>query len=431
LEYPEFIDVTLNNGLRILIAEHHEQPAVFYRILVRAGLRDEPEGHEGVAELTAALVNQGTNTRSAGEIMEKIDAIGGYIRTSVNQEYTVIGCDVLAEDFIEGLNLFSDIVMKAIFPKKEFKRHKKQVITDVRRSEFDPILRARGHALNMFFGTVNRLGKEKSIKTLRRTKVSDVRAFYRDYYVPNNSILLAIGDLSKKEMLGFVLDLFDTWRNEKLNPRKAIFSTSPDHARIRLVHYPDLTQGTIVILQPGVPSRDPELPAFRVMNYIFGGGKFSSRLMTVIRAEEGRTYSISSWEESYPDFGTFWISTSTRNDEVINTYKLIQKELKKLIQNGVTEEELRRAKSYYSGNMPLQLESPQSIALHVLGGLYNGSTLEELRRQPARINEVTLEDVHRVAKNYLDANAFVLVFVGNRKALGKNLDEIGEIEYID
>jgi len=204
-----------------------------------------------------------------------------------------------------------------------------------------------------------------------------------------------------------------------------------DRFNFRFVNKPDLTQGTIVIAQWGIESSNPDNPAYKIMNYILGGGSFSSRLMTVIRAEQGKTYGIRSRLEHHPDFGTFWIKTYTRNEEVVRTYKSILKEFKKFIDNGISEEELQKAKSFYLGAIPLQLETPQLIAQQVLDGFYNGFAIDEMRRAAIEINNVTLADVNRVAKKYLNSEAFILIIVGDGDKIRQYLGEIGEFKEVN
>lgn len=431
LKYPEFIDTALGNGLRVLIAEHHEQPAVFYRMLVKIGVRDEPTGKEGLAVLTASLLNQGTASRTAEEIAETIDGIGGRIWASSGGEYTTIGCDVLSEDLATGLDLFSSIILEPTFDRKDLQRVRKQLITEIKQNRVQPFTIASNHARYLLIGSGHRLGRVKTETSVKRIKAKDVKTFYQEHFLPNNSILLVIGDFSREEMLKHLSERFGGWSSGELKIREVVSCRLLDGIDFRFVNKPDLTQGNIAIRQWGIPSDSPDEPAYRIMNYILGGGGFSSRLLAVVRAEEGKTYGISSFPEQHPDFGILGIQTFTRNEEVVRTYESILSELKKFIDDGITEEELQKAKSYYLGAIPLGLESPQSIAGRILDGLYNGFTVEEMRRETVKLSNVTQEDVDRVAKKYLSSEAFVLVIVGNGKEIRKQLREIGKFKEVN
>jgi zinc protease len=430
INYPEFTDITLENGLRVLVSEHHEQLAVFFRMLVKIGSRDEKIGKEGLIELMAGLLNKGTIARTSEEISEIIDGIGGRLWVSPNTEYTVISSDVLSEDLETGLDLFADVILNPVFPKKESKRVKKEIIAGIKSSYSDPFTIASRHAAFLMFGPDNRLGREITEKGIKKLKIEDVRIFYEKYTLPNNSILLVIGDFSTSEILQKIKEKFLNWERGKPNNRKQITSKEISGIKFRFVHKPDLTQSIITINEWGIKSKSEDEPAYRIMNYILGGGSFSSRLMTVVRSEGGKTYGINSRYETHPDYGTFRIRTFTRNQEVAKTYNTVLNELDKFINEGITEKELDKAKSFYLGNIPLQLESPGSIANRVLNGLYNGFALEDLRRELIELNKVTLEDVNKAAKKYLDSRNFVLVIVGDGKEIRSYLSDIGEFEEV-
>jgi zinc protease len=431
LSYPDFTDTTIANGLRILVAEHHEQPAIFYRLLVKAGGRDEPAGKEGLAELTASLLDQGTASHTAEEIAEIIDGIGGKLWVSAGEENTTIGCDVLAPDSTTGLDLFSNIVLEPVFPKKELVRAEQRMIQDIKQSFDSPAALAHRHVRNLLFGAGSRLGRDKTEKSVTGITTDDLRGFYRSWFLPNNAILLVVGNFSKAAMLRQLIQRFGSWPVGKLANREAASPAGLAEKKIRLVNKPDLTQGSIVIAGWGIDSRNPDRPAFQIMDRILVGGSFSSRLFAVIRVKEGKTYDISSQRELHPDFGLWGIWTFTRSDEVVKTYTSIVTELKKFIDQGVTEEELQKAKSSLLGSIPLRLESPRAIADRVLDGVYNGFTIDDLRHETIDLDKVTREDVNRVAKRYLSSDAFVLVIVGNGNKIRKSLGGIGKFEEVN
>ncbi|HIJ65654.1 MAG TPA: insulinase family protein [Candidatus Hydrogenedentes bacterium] len=428
--YPEFVDVTLDNGLRVLVAEHQEQPAVFYRMLVPVGVRDEPCGKEGLASLAAALLTQGTVSRSDAEIAEAIDGVGGRLRATAGIEYTTVGSEVLAEDLELGLELFSESILSPTFPAKAFKRARKEFKAAVEQRHTDPSALAITHACSMLIDREHRLSRPVTKKSLRHVQVAAVRAFHRRHYVPNGSMLVALGDFGAQEMLERITETFGGWEPGAMPARAPVSLARPAGVAFRFVHKPGLTQGTIALCQPGLSSSDPDVPAWRLLNRILGGGGFSSRLMTAIRTEAGRTYSISSHGIQYPDYGYSLIRTSTQNREVVATYEAVLAEIDKLLDEGVTEEELEKAKSYYAGSIPLGLEWPGHIATSVLEGLYEGRTLGDMRNEIVELDAVTLEDVNRVARKYLNTEAFILVIVGDGRRLRKPLRAIAPFEEV-
>ncbi len=430
LGYPEFTDTTLSNGLRILVAEHHEQPAVFCQILVKAGARDEPLGKEGLASVTASQLDQGTDSFNSEEFAEAVDGIGGRLWTWADDEYTIVGCRMLAADIETGLGLLAGAVLKPVFPAKSLARQRKQEAADIAQERAEPMSLARRHAAYLLFGPGNRLGREVSEKSIGRIAVADVRGFHAGYYVPGNSILIAVGDFAREEMLALLCERFGGWTSRDSKPRPEFTPPKLRDIRCRLVNKPGLDQGYIAIAEWGIGRRDPDNDAHRIMDYVFGGG-WASRLMTVVRVEQGKTYGVGSERSCHPDFGTYGVGTFTRTEEVASTCRLLVSEMRRLADSGVTDTELAGAKSYLVANLPLQMETPGQIAQRVAEGLYYGFTLDELRHETARLAAVKLEDVNRVAKQYLDPDAFVLVVVGDAGKLRVPLREIGRFDEVN
>jgi zinc protease len=189
-----------------------------------------------------------------------------------------------------------------------------------------------------------------------------------------------------------------------------------------------LEQATIRIKQLGIPFNSQEFWALHLANYVFGGGAFSSRLMEVVRAEGGKTYGIHSWCEYNKTYGAINIKTSTRSNEVLNTYKLIIQELDRITNHTITEEELKKAKSYHTGNIPLSLESPASIADKILYYQYHDLSIKDLENQLIRMDNTTLQEVNVAASRYYNPDNFVLVIVGKSEAIRDSLNQIGQFD---
>jgi zinc protease len=431
LPYPDFTDTRLPNGLRVLIAEHHDQPAVFSQMLVRAGIRDEALGKEGLAEIVAAMLDQGTTTRTAGQISSEIDRVGGHIRASAEYDYTTVECGVLAEDRAVGLDLFADVIRNPVFARRDLERVKRQLRAAQAQVRTEPSALAQIHSRNLMFGSGIRLGREKTPGSIGHTTSNEVREFHQRYYHPGDAILLVIGDFNRAKMLDEITRRFESWAPGS-TPSRPRFQPEPmKEKRLRLVNKPGQTQGQFCLAEWGIESHSPDRPAFQIMDYILGGGAFSSRLMTAIRVEQGKTYGINSSVELHPDYGLWRVRTFTRNEEVAGMYRSVRSELAKFIADGITEEERQRAQDYYRGALPLGLDSPRDIGHDILDGLDDGFTLDEMRREVIELQAVTREDVNRVARKYLSADAFGLVIVGDARQLRGPLAEIGKFEEKD
>lgn len=424
IDYPEFETYTLSNGLKVMIAEHHENPAVFMNMMIEVGSMDVPIGKEGLAGIVSELVPKGTKDNSADEISELIDATGGGLNAGTGLEYSNVSGRFLAEDLEFGLNMMAELLQHAAFPEKEFKLTMKQNKEGIKTWYSNPSSVASAHADYLLLSEtpMGRMTTEESLKSI---SLDDVRNFYKKVR-PDISTLVVIGDFETADARNLVEAALGSWTVEGEDIARPEFDYKEVNGlRFRFVENPELEQATIYMTQWGIPRKHEDRYAIRLANYILGGGAFSSRLMEVVRGEGGKTYGVRSWSSSRKNYGAFGISTSTRNPEVYNTYSLIMSELKRLRDDGVTEDELRKAKSFYTGSQPLSLESPGAIASSVLSALYYGFTIEDLETSLVKLNAVTLEEVNTAIRDHYDEENMVLVIVGKGEEIRDLIEPIG------
>lgn len=427
IDYPEFETYTMPNGLKVMIAEHHENPAVFFNMMIEVGSMDVPVGKEGLAGIMSELVPKGTNDHTADEISELIDATGGGLNASTGLEYTTVSGRFLAEDLQFGLNMMAELVQHATFPEKEFKLTMKQNKEGIKTWYSDPSSVASAHGDYLLLGETP-MGRMTTEETLKSITIDDVKNFYKNIR-PDIATLVLIGDFETSVAKTLIESSLGGWASKGKPLNRAAFAYEDINGlKFRFVDNPELEQATIYMLQWGIPRIHEDRYAVKLANYIFGGGAFSSRLMEVVRGEGGKTYGVRSWASSRMNYGAFGISTSTRNPEVYNTYQLIMSELNRLRQEGVTAEELRKAKSFYTGSQPLSLESPGAIAGSVLSALYYGFTIEDLETSLVKLNAVTLDEVNAAIQNHYDEKNRVLVIVGNGEEIRELIQPIGSFD---
>ncbi len=242
--------------------------------------------------------------------------------------------------------------------------------------------------------------------------MADVQQFHAREYVPNQTILVVVGDLTQEQASALVQTHFGSWK--KGTPSLAqLKKPSPlDRKMVQLIEK-DLTQSTIVLGHTGVSRINPDYYAITVMNYILGAGGFSSRLMDSIRDKQGLAYGIMSQFDSRVMPGAFFISLQTRTDVTNQAITSVLAEIKTIRETPVTDQELGEAKSFIVGSFPLRIDSSAKLA-NVLAQveLYNLG-LDYFTSYPKAIEKVTKDDVLRVAKQYLDPQHYALVVVGS------------------
>jgi zinc protease len=409
----------LPNGLTVLFVERHELPIVMATLLIKASPLQEDAVKAGTAYVTAKMLAEGTATRKAVDINSEIDFIGANLDSSVNHDYTTVSLSVLKKNMDKGFDIFSDIVLHPSFPAEELARKKDLLKGALRQKEEDPSFVAGREFDKDIFGD-SPYGRlvEGSIKSIGSIERADVLDFYDSFYRPDNAILTVVGDLSKEELHKLLDRSFVSWNSGASNVHKAVIS-SPlplDGPRLDVVDR-DVTQANILFGYAGIARDNPDYYAIQVMNYIFGGGGFSSRLMKVIRDEMGLTYSIYSYFAATKYPGRFEIEVQTKNESAGRVIDEMLGQIRLMKSGSVSDQELRDAKDYLIGSFPRRLETSRKIADFLAAVQYYQLGDAYIDRYKEYIGTVTKDDVIRVARKYLDDRNYVLVIVGNKKKL--------------
>lgn len=402
------------NGLTVLVLEQHALPILQIHALIKAGAAQDPPSKAGLANLVADLLDEGTRARSATQIAEQIDFVGGDLSMDVSADYTTVSASVLTKDTGLGFELLADVILNPSFPKKEFSRVRSQVLGEIQSEEEAPELVAEKAFNRLVFGThpyrwpVN--GTQESVKKITR---QDVREFFRREYLPNQTILTIVGDIPPAQAAGLVAQRFGDWKPRTPSARRYQKPKRMTKPVSRLIDR-RLTQSTIVLGHMGISRTNPDFYAVRVMNYILGSGGFSSRLMDSIRDKQGLAYGVYSSFHANLMPGAFSVSLQTRNETTNRAIEQVVTEIKGMREKPVTIEELADAKAYLMGSFPRRLDTTGKLARVLSLVEFYGLGLNYFTDYPTWIEQVTGEDVLRVAKKYLHPDRYALIVVGDQ-----------------
>jgi len=401
------------NGLTVLVIEEHSLPIIQIHALVKAGSAQDPAGKAGLANFVASLLDEGTVSRSAGQIAEQIEFVGGSLVAKATDDFTTASARVLKKDLELGFELLADILLHPAFAEPELERVRMQLLGQIQSEKDDPAhVAAKAFNELVFEGHPYRWPVTGTEETIPRITRQDVQIFHASEYLPNQTILAIVGDLTVDQTRTLVAKHFGGWKRGTPPPR-AIKPPQPlDKPIVRLIEK-DLTQATIMVGHVGISRKNPDYYAVTVMNYILGAGGFSSRLMDSIRDNQGLAYSVVSMFDANAMPGPFFVSLQTRNEAANQALTAVLQELKTMREGSVSDQELADAKAYLIGSFPLRLDTTAKLAeVLSLVELY-GLGLDYFTKYPHLIEHVTKEDVMRVAKQYLHPERYALVVVGN------------------
>ena len=431
VDFPPYQLKTLANGLQTLVVLHHEQPSVSFRLLIRAGAMQEPEAKPGVASFVASLLNQGTTTKDAGQIATLVDSAGGVIAVGSGNELSYISGAVIKDQTDLMLGIASDIVQHPSFAPDEIDRQRRQMLSSLQVSYDDPDYLAGLVFDRLVFG-FHPYGRpnEGTPESITKITRDDLVAFHKAWFVPNNSLLAIVGDLTADEAFAAAEKAFGSWAKRDVPVIKPI-EPPPPTQRIVVVDRPGSAQTEIRVGHIGVPRTHPDyLPLDLAVRIL--GGEGANRLFGVLRSERGLTYGASAEFHTYKSSGDIVAETDTRSSATGQSLRLMVEEFWRLQRETVSQSELTGAQEFLAGNFPLTIESPAAIAQQVLAHLFYGLDLSEIETYRDRVVKATPADIQRVAKQFLKPDKLSIVLVGDASVFADQLKEngFGEFERI-
>jgi zinc protease len=419
LKLPPCKSVKLKNGMTVLLMEQHEVPLISFHAVIRAGGVADPAGKEGIASVTAGLLRKGTTTRSADQISEALDFLGGQLGANAGPDSSSVSAEFVKKDLAKGLDLLTDVMMNPVFPQDETSKMVKQRLDGIKSAK-DQAQGVIGQYYNAYlFGAHPYArpvgGDEASLAAIAR---DDVVKFYEANYVPGNTILAVVGDFQTSEMEKILTDRFSAWAGKSVAAQKIPDPAPATGKRLLLVDKPDSTQTFFRIGNVGVSRTNPDRVGIQVVNTLFGG-RFTSWLSTELRIKNGLTYGAGSFFDERMARGAFGISSFTPNATTVRCIDLALEQLKRLHEKGLTEEELKSAKAYIKGQFPPSIETSDQLANLVATLQFYGLDDSEINGFNAKIDAMTLADAKRIVQQYFPMDNLVFVLIGKASEIGE------------
>jgi zinc protease len=417
--FPRAVTKTLDNGLRAYVISDSEQPAISIRLVVTsAGSINDPPGKPGIANMTADMLTQGTASRTAEQIAQAIDFVGGSLSASADEDGTYITANIVKKDFALAMDLLSDIVLHPAFKKEELDRRRQQALSNLQVQYSDPGYIADAALSRLVYGKhPYGLPVSGTPDSLRAIASEDLAGFQATYYTPESALLAFAGDIKPEDAFAAAAK----YLGSSVWPRRQVNSTAIPAAgpilgiRIVFIDKPDANQTQIRVGHLGIPRNNPDSIPLYVTNRIFGGG-FNSRLSTEVRQKKGLTYGAYSRFESHRLAGDFSASTFTRTDATVEATKLVVDLVKKMSDGELGPQELDFARDYLAGVFPIQSETGEQVASRILTSVQYGLPADYNDTYQQKVLAVGPADVRQMAARYFDATNLVIVLVGNTKA---------------
>jgi len=414
LAIPPIQRMTLSNQMVLLTSQERSLPFVTLQLLIDAGSRRDSTGEEGEAYLTAKGLLLGTAKRGEKTMNEELDFMGASLNSSSGRDYATLTLRVLKKDLGKGFDLFMEVLTQPTFPQEEVKREVQKTLAAIQAAEDQPDdVAEKAFQENLFLSGPYRHPVEGTKKSLPSITRETLDRFYKNYYHPNHCILAVAGDMTLEEVKINLVPRLEKWPKGKISeaPFQNVFTKGPKTVKIDRM----LTQASIILGHAGVRRDNPDFYALTVMNYILGGGGFSSRLMEEVRNKRGLAYSVYSFLDPGKLPGSFQVALQTKNVSAREAISLAREEMKRIQKEPVSEKEIEGARKYLIGSFPMRMDTQGKLVNFLLQVEYYGLGLDYPEKYPRLIQSVTREEVLRVARKYLQPENCILVVVANQK----------------
>lgn len=428
--FPRYSEKKLRNGFKIFVIENHSLPIVTIGFVVRGGSMYDGD-RPGLASITSELLTKGTKTRSATEIAEQIDFVGGSLASSASWDACQVFVSVLKEYVTVGFDLLEDVVLNPTFPEEEIERVRTQRLASIQQLKADSGYLADTKFAEVLF-KMHPYGKppggtEKSVKELKR---SDFRLFHDNLFTPLNSFIVFAGDILPKEAEQFSAGVFGKWKRKSKPAAVKSPGASEPRKGIVIIEKPDAVQSALRIGHVGIARRNPDYLKVFVMNTLLGG-YFSSRINMNLREVHGYTYGGRSSFDARTLPGVFEVSADVRNEVTLETIDEIFAELNRIVRALPTKSELEMVKNYLVGLFPIQLETPQQVASRIIVIELFNLPKNYYRDYRGNIRRVTAAGIRAAAAKYIHPENCAIVLSGNSAEIKNKLKKFGQIQIFD
>jgi zinc protease len=430
---PEIHQATLPNGLRLLGIEYDRAPWLSLTFMAKRGAETDPPDKPGVADWAAELITLGTQRRSQLQLAEDIESKGAALDAKSGWDATLVNAEGLAEDFSDLMATLAEVVQTPGFPEDEFPLLQERRRAELVHQQDDPREIANLRYLRLFFGN-SPYGHAVpgDLDLLDNLGLDDLKDFYHREFTSAASTLAVVGMVGFERVKDEAARLWGAWDGG--GPASPPYTEAPaglSAPGIYLLDRPDLTQSEIRVGHLGLPRTHDDYFPLKLVNYILGGGGFSSRLMTRIRSDLGFTYGIRSSFAFRRAPGPFIVSTFTPAENTAQVVSEIGAVVGEVHQNGVKAQELAEAQSYYVGHFPLGLETTRGLARQMLSiDLYDLGT-DYLKNYCEQIRTVDLKSAAAAAQNHLHPDQLVIFVMGPASRCAEALRDLGPVKILN
>ena len=432
IETPTPTRVVLDNGIILYLVEDRRLPMINLSARIGVGAVNEPADKIGLAAITGSVMRTGGSANMSGdEIDETLEGIGAAVETGIGQVSGSAFMSVLKDNVDTVLPILADILMNPAFPDDKIELSKVSARSGIARRNDDPTNMAFREYRKLIYGAESVYARQAEYATIDAIARDDLVAFHQAWYHPDNTMFGVWGDFDTDEMVKKISDVFGGWKKAGFERPELPDVDYAFDSSVNYIEKDDINQSTVVLGHIGGLMNNPDYFALRVMNDILSGG-FSGRLFRNVRSEQGLAYAVFGiYSANYTYPGIFYVACMTKSETTVQAARSLLHEVERMKTDEITEEELNLAKDSFLNSFVFNFDTRREIINRQMTYEYYGYPQDFLEKTKTEVEKVTVDDVKRVARKYLQPDKVRLVVVGNGADFDEPLSVFGEVNEID
>ncbi len=424
--FPDYHEAELSNGIRVMLAERHDVPRVDIQLMIDTGIGpDWASVNEGVASLSASLLDEGTETRTALEIADQLDRLGAGVGTGGGNESASVSMSSLTVTLDPVLEIFAEVAREPAFREADFNREKAQYVQGIRQSLSQPNAIAARVLGEKLWGEDHPYGRSVTPEEAEAITREDVAKFHADWYGANNATLIVVGDTTLEEMLPKLEAQFGDWGDAPMSAIEVERTARPAAAQVYLVDRPGSLQSVIM-----AGSTMPELDAQtnfreRLFNDLFGGN-FTSRVNMNLREDKGWSYGSRTGISGGEGPRQFQLTAPVQTDATKGALEELRRELTEVVgSNPATPEELEKVQTNAVLGLSSRWETGAAVGASLAGIVTYDFPEDYFQTYADSLREVTLDDVRLAGREIIPDQNLVWVIVGDLSKIEADVRSVG------
>lgn len=426
---PESVELAFDSGLGGFLVEDHEIPVVDIVLLVKTYFPEEAK--YGLNEMARwVLRNGGTETWPPDKLNDELEFLAATIEVAGGNLNTRFYVNCLKKDLPRVLDILADLVMNPAFPEDKVEMRRGTMLEEIRRRNDEPNRVYRREFFKLVYAG-HPFGWQITTQNVNALTQGDLVAFHEAYFHPNNAIIGVSGDVTKDEIVGELDRVFGGWPQADVTIPEVPEVTAEPSENYNYA-YMDINQAYMMLGHVGIRDQNPDRCAINIMNFILGGGSFTSWITEHVRSDAGLAYSTGSrygsnaWAK-----GAFYAYAQTKADEYSRALQLIVEQIERMKNEGPTEEEVEKAVDSYVNSQVFDYESKSQVVRRMVTLAFEGQPLDTPERDMETYAKLTVDDIRRVAVEYLHTGRLTVLVVGDEAQFDRPLSEFGTVKVIE